>query len=315
MSQETSTAPRKKICCNCLREFDETLEQCPVDKGYLTPLYFDNPQLGVTLGTSIKVKTLIAEGRTARILLCQSEDNRQHALRLLKRLEQRYITAFLQEGQLLSQLDHPRVVQLHAAGMLGREPYMMLRYLPGGTLADWLKANGTIPFPQLARVVMQVCDGLLYLHSKNVSYPILKPEHIMFQDEARAEACLIDLSQTFFAHDNRNVSIGGAIFLNPHFSAPEVLMGREPTIKSSAYSLSCVIHRCLTSQNLFGAQTDLQLASKHMSEKPPQIDWAKLGVPPEFEKVLLGGLVKSSSERASLEDFQSCAAKYAGSAA
>jgi eukaryotic-like serine/threonine-protein kinase len=313
MSQEKSniSAPRKKICCNCLREFDETQQLCPVDMATLTPLYFDSPQLGAVLGNSIKVKRLIAEGRIARLLLCESEDGRQHALRLLKRAEQRYVTSFLQEAQLLARLEHPRIVRLFAAGTLGRESYMMLDYLPGGTLGDWLKKEQKIGFADVARIVFQVCQGLTYLQSKDVPYPILKPEHVMFKDDGHQESCLIDLSQTYYAHDNRNVSIGGAIFLNPNFSAPELLMGREPSFKSNAYSVSCLIHRCLTGRNLFvGVQTDLQLASKHMSEKPPQVDWSHLGVPADFEEVIVRGLDKSASSRASIEEFMAAAQKY-----
>jgi eukaryotic-like serine/threonine-protein kinase len=314
MSQETSniSAPRKKICCTCLREFDETQQLCPVDMGLLTPLYFDNPSLGKTLGNSIKVKRLIAEGRVTRLLLCESEDGRLHCLRLLKRLEQRYVNAFLQEAQLLAQLDHRRLVRLYAAGTLGREPYMMLDFLAGGSLGDWLKHQQKLSFSQTARIVHQVCEALIYLDQEQVRYPILKPEHIMFLDNSHMEVCLIDLSQTYFAHDNRNVSIGGAIFLNPHFSAPELLMGREPTSKSNAYSVACLIHRCLTGNNVFGGQTDLQLASKHMSEKPEPVDWSTIGVPTDFEKVLLAGFDKSPQSRAGIEDFFSVAANYAG---
>jgi serine/threonine protein kinase len=313
MSQDTSplTTPRKKICCTCLREFEEKVQLCPVDLGLLTPLYFDSPELGQALDSSIKVKATVAEGRVARILLCESGGNRLHALRLLKRLEQRYINAFLQEAQTLAKLDHPRIVRLEAAGMLGREPYMMLRYIPGGTLAAALKKRETLPFEQTARIIKQVCEALLYLSAQDVCYPILKPEHVMFMDDDLQEVCLIDLSTTFYAHDNRNVSIGGAIFLNPHFSAPEVLMGREPTIKSSAYSVSCLIHKCLTGNNLFGAQTDLQLASKHMSEKPPEVDWSKLSVPADFQKVVMAALNKSPNDRATVEDFARIAVQYA----
>lgn len=313
MSQEiTNIKPRKKLCCGCLREYDETVEQCPVDRGFLTPLYFDNPEFGQSLGASLKVKDMIGEGRVARILLCEQESTgKQFVLRLLKRLEQRYVNAFHQEGQLLSRLDHPRIVKLQAAGTLGQQPYMMLEYLPGGNLGQWLSKAGSISFAETCRIVSQVSEALLYLSGKDVAYPILKPEHIMYRDPQKSDLCLIDVSQTFYAHDNRNISIGGAIFLNPHFSAPEVLMGRAPTIDSSAYSISCLVYRCLIGQNLFGGQTDLQLASKHMSAKPPQVNWSDFGVPADFAAVIEKGFAKSAAERSRVEDFAAMSAKYA----
>ncbi len=316
MSQEASntTKRRRKICCGCLREFDEDVQLCPVDNGPLTPLYFDHPQLDEKLGNSLKIQSLISERRSARIFLCETKRGVLHALKLLKRNEQRYVQAFLQEGQMLSKLSHPRLVHLHAAGMLGTDAYMLLEYLPGGSLAKILEPsktrNSTLPFKDVARIVSQVSEALIYLHRQNIAYPILKPEHVMFRDDSLAESCLIDLSRTYFAHDNRTVSIGGAIFLNPHYSAPETLMGREPTIMSSVYSIACLVHRCLTGKTLFEGRTDLQLASKHMSERP-QIAWVEMNVPPSFATMLNQALAKSPTERPSVEDIGMAADKLA----
>jgi serine/threonine-protein kinase len=187
---------------------------------------------------------------------------------------------------------------------------MMLQFVPGGNLSALLGESEKMPFETVAHLAKQICEALLYLDEKGVSYPILKPEHVMFLDEQHSEVCLIDLSHTFFAHDDQNASVGGAIFLNPNYSAPEVLMGRPPTILSSAYSVACLIHRCLTGENLFGAQTDLQLATKHMSEKLPAFDWSKYGVPSDFEQILVAALSKSPSDRATVPELAAITAKY-----
>src|SRR5206468_3159788 len=113
------------------------------------------------------------------------ELDRQVAIKLLGPGADR--ERFEREARAVAALSHPNICQVYDFGELEGRPYMVLEYLPGGTLEDRLTPGLLLPDEESGRIAAQTAAGLAHAHERGVIHRDLKPANILFAGDGRAK--------------------------------------------------------------------------------------------------------------------------------
>ncbi|MBM2844252.1 MAG: protein kinase, partial [Anaerolineales bacterium] len=98
------------------------------------------------------------------------------------RVDPQSLATFRREASTLAQLEHPHIVPLYDYGEHDGSPYLVVRFLSGGTVADRLK-SGPIDLPTSVRWIAAVADALDTAHRRGITHRDVKPSNLLL-DEA-----------------------------------------------------------------------------------------------------------------------------------
>ncbi|MBK9648240.1 MAG: protein kinase [Deltaproteobacteria bacterium] len=263
----SSPAPRTKYCSRCLTTFEGDPESCPNlacrarrrRDGWGELL---NPQ--DVLDRRYKVDRCLAIGGAGATYLAQELSDHQEligprlAIKVLyaHRDQGPYLRRLATEAQILTELDHPGIVQIlgfvHRAG---HSPYLVTRFEEGGSLLDHLSNQGRMSVTAAAAVGVQLCDALSVAHAKGVIHRDMKPENILLtRTPGPGEVPMVRLTDWGIAKVSGGVGEGltraGAFVGTPQYAAPEQFEGQSPTASTDLFALAAVLHFCVTLRHL-----------------------------------------------------------------
>jgi serine/threonine protein kinase len=203
------------------------------------------------------------------------------------------IAGLRRDAQLLGTLRHPNVVAVHAWLTHGDAHFLVLQHVPGGSLADRMRASGTpFPWPQAARYVADVAEGLAHVHARGIIHRDVKPANILWEPRGD-EALLADFGIAARLIDDPDVSG------TPSYLAPEVLDGIVSPAQD-VYALIATLYCLVTGEPPFRVQTveDIRrLAQRGLPDPDPRL----VGLPERLEPLLRSGLHPEPTQRPSLE--------------
>jgi serine/threonine protein kinase len=204
------------------------------------------------------------------------------------------LAALRREARLLGRFQHPNIVQVHTWRTAGDEHYLVMQYVAGGSLADRLKKLGPIPWPQAARYIADVGEGLVEVHAHGIVHRDIKPANILW-DPHKDEALLTDFGLSALRSD------GGAAGGTPLYMAPEAFDGRVQSA-GDVYSLAASLFRLVTGDVPFPAATTVELLGR-MADGLPNPDARCRGLPQPIEQVIRAGLAPMPEDRPGLPEF------------
>ncbi len=143
-----------------------------------------------------RICSLLGEGSFGKVWLADDLNlGWQVALKTLKLSGQSegsspVLGALRKEAKLLAAVRHPNIVQVHAWRQSGDEHYLVLQFVPGGSLAERVKAS-PLPWQDAVRYIADAGEGLLEVHARGIVHRDIKPANILW-DSARDEALLTD---------------------------------------------------------------------------------------------------------------------------
>jgi serine/threonine-protein kinase len=247
-----------------------------------------------------RVTRLLGEGAFGKVWLADDLNlGRQVALKALRcsgsdEAGQRALLALRRDAHLLVQVQHPNVVQVYAWRSDGDEHYMVMQYVPGGSLADRLKGNGPLPWPRAARYIADVGEGLLEVHTCGIIHRDIKPANVLW-DPKNDRALLTDFGVS------GHLACARTVAGTPLYMAPEAFEGRVRSA-SDVYSLSVTLFNLLTCDLPFPGDTVDEVLGL-INAGLPTADSRLRGLPAELECVLRSGLARLPEQRIPLQDL------------
>src|SRR5258706_4210962 len=155
---------------------------------------------------------------------------------------------FNREAGAMAGFSHPSVVAVYdvEAGdpTTGREPFYVMEYCDGGSLADRLKI-GPIPPSELVPIVTAIADGLAELHRRALIHRDVKPANILFSGE-RPKFADFGIARSEGPHDRTPLTIPGSTLGTQAFLAPEIVAEGAPSAASDVYALGVTVFQALT---------------------------------------------------------------------
>jgi serine/threonine protein kinase len=207
------------------------------------------------------------------------------------------VARFQREVELAQSLDHPRALSPLDA-KLGRSLcYMALDLLPGGTLQDRLRAQGTLPLDDALVVATDLADTLAHAHARGVIHRDLKPSNVLF--DAQGQAHLSDFGLARGTQSSR-LTATGAFLGTPAYMAPEqALDSKRAGEGSDVYGLGAILYAMLTGRPPVEATgTQLQQALEAaMSPPPPPPRSLRPEVPLALDALVRRAISKEVEER------------------
>ena len=155
------------------------------------------------------------------------------------------------EAKAGSQLSHPNLVSVFDYGFTeDREPYLVMEYIEGDSLDDYLDRFDKVDKVTFIKIFEQVLKGLQYVHNHDIIHRDLKTSNIMTEIiDGELYAKLLDFGVAKVLVNSgltmHNLTETGAAFGSPLYMSPEQCMGLDVDARSDIYSLGCVMYQCI----------------------------------------------------------------------
>jgi len=202
------------------------------------------------------------------------------------------------EGQLLSELDNPAIVNVEAWGELDDgSVFLVMELLDGETLGARMR-RGPLEPTELAPIVAGTCAGLHAAHAKGVVHRDLKPDNIFLCPTPHGlQVKLLDFGISKLSGGER-LTQTGEVLGTPRYMSPEQL-GAEPDIDARAdvYALGVMLYEALAGQPPFLATTPTDLIIAILNGKVAPLRAVKPDVPEAVESVVLRAMSRSRAAR------------------
>ncbi len=201
---------------------------------------------------------------------------------------------FLREARMASRLKHPHILPVYDFGEDDDVPYIAMKLVDGGTLADRI-AKGPLPLLMIVRILAQVGDALDYAHTQGVIHRDIKPQNILF--DTQGNAYLGDFGIARVTAGTETLTGNGAFIGTAAYASPEQCRGEEITPTSDIYSLGVVLYEMLTGTLPFAGATPLALMHQHINEPIPNPLKQRPDLPISVTEVLRKALTKLPAVR------------------
>lgn len=239
-------------------------------------------------------------GRGGMAVVYRARDpnfNRDVAVKVLPREllhDPNFKARFQREAQTIAGLEHPAIVPVHDFGEEDGQPYLVMRYMPGGSLADRLKL-GPVGLTEALRIVGQLAPALDRAHLAGIVHRDLKPANILFDREDNAY--IADFGLAKIANADVNLS-ATAVYGTPAYMSPEQAKGvKEIDGRADLYALGVVAYQMLAGRVPYEADTPIALALKHVMEPAPRLRDARPDLPEQADRVLQRAMAKDPRDR------------------
>src|SRR5574341_1292427 len=200
---------------------------------------------------------------------------------------------FHREAQAVAGLEHPAITPIYDYGELDEQPFIVMRYMTGGSLADRM-AQGPVPLREISRIFNRLAGALDAAHQRGMVHRDIKPSNILF--DQWEEAYLSDFGIVKLAESSATFT-GSLVLGTPAYMSPEQANGKGVDGRSDIYSLAVVLFELLTHQLPYQADTPMGLAMAHNVEPVPDIRAVEPGLPPASSLIIQKALAKNPNDR------------------
>jgi serine/threonine protein kinase len=232
---------------------------------------------------------------------------------------------FEQEAQLVIALRHKAIVPVYEYGEHDGQPYIVMKYMPNGSLAERL-GYGPLDLEEITNILERISNALDYAHRQGVVHRDLKPSNILF--DRYGKAYLADFGIASHAsragmagmatqagraglavqasQDSLNslaLSSTDVVSGTPAYMSPEQVLREQIDNRSDIYSLGVIAFEMLCGRPPFQGDSPIVVALMQVYDPPPHLSTLREGLPPALEPVVMRLLSKDARER-----YPTCAA-------
>lgn len=203
-------------------------------------------------------------------------------------------TRLQREAHSAGRLQEPHVVPIHDYGEIDGLLYVDMRMIDGTDLRATLKRYGPMTPARAVAIIRQIASALDAAHESGVMHRDVKPENILITRDDFAY--LVDFGIANAATDEHITELGTAVGTYAYM-APERFTKDEVTYRADIYSLTCVLHECLTGSQPFPGDNVSVVITSHLMEPPPRPSQIRPGIPAAFDAVIARGMAKRPDDR------------------
>lgn len=224
---------------------------------------------------------------------------RDVAIKLLPRQflhDPTFRTRFEREAQTIAALEHPAIVPVYDFGEDDELPYLVMRLMTGGTLAERLHM-GAMPLAQIAPILAWLAPALDEAHRHNIIHRDLKPSNILFDQWEKPHLSDFGIVKLVEGSEGTLTSTSTALG-TPAYMSPEQVLGEgKLDSRSDIYAFGVILFEMLTGKKPYVADTPMGQALKHVTDTIPHIHKFKPDLPPECQVIVAKAMAKDRDKR------------------
>ena len=213
---------------------------------------------------------------------------------------------YQRELEIGKRLHHPNIQELLDEGRLdgGVAPYLVLEYVDGTLLREYLRAHAPLPVDEAVNITVQLADALQYCHQHGVVHRDLKPENILIEPEGTVK--LVDFGIALLQGARRltfrRLTSG---FGTPDYMAPEQVQGDRGDARTDVYAVGVMLYEMLTGDVPYRGDSPLAVMSQRVTTDAPLLSSKRSDLLPQLEAVVWRALRREPAERyASMTDLR-----------
>ncbi|MBM7715623.1 serine/threonine-protein kinase [Bacillus thermophilus] len=249
--------------------------------------------IGKRISGRYKIIKVIGGGGMANVYLAHDmildRDVAVKVLRLDFADEDEFIRRFQREAQSATSLAHSNIVNIYDVGEEGNIYYIVMEYVDGMTLKQYIQQNHPISVEKTLDIMKQLTSGLSHAHYNHIIHRDIKPQNILIDHEGTVKitdfGIAMALSATSITHTN-------AVLGSVHYLSPEQARGGMATKKSDIYSLGIVMFELLTGRLPFFGESAVSIALKHLQSETPSPRRWNPDIPQSVENIVLKATAK-----------------------
>ncbi|HQR09000.1 MAG TPA: protein kinase [Gemmatales bacterium] len=201
---------------------------------------------------------------------------------------------FLREAQVIADLKHPGIVQVHHFAIHEDHPYLVMEYLPAGSLDKKLKTSLFSP-RDAARLVAQLAEALQTAHDKKIIHRDLKPHNVLLTEQGHAKITDFGLARRTDTALTREFSYLGT----PPYMSPEQARGDLASVdhRSDVYALGAILYEILTGRPPYRGSNDIETMRLVCESEVVPVRTLQPRVPLDLETICLHCLQKEPAHR------------------
>jgi serine/threonine protein kinase len=205
------------------------------------------------------------------------------------------------EALILAKLDHSCVVKIFDVGIYNDEFYIITEYINGYSLRE-LNQVTSINLKQILKIVLDVSNGLQYLHEMQIIHRDLKPENILVAKDL-THAYISDFGISIKIDTENRITKIGEIIGTPGYLSPEQVSNMKLTFATDIYALGTIIYELLAGERPFNDPETYILFNKIATETAPSIQIHQPALPKTLVELINGMLSISPESRPSISSI------------
>ncbi|HEV8629118.1 MAG TPA: serine/threonine-protein kinase [Thermoanaerobaculia bacterium] len=205
-----------------------------------------------------------------------------------------FLERFLQEARVVASLDHPNILPLYDFGEAHGAPYLVLPFLPGGSLADRI-ASQPQPLALVAAWLIQLAGALDAAHARGVLHRDVKPGNVLLGKDGRL--VLGDFGIAKLAEATTRLTATGMVVGTPVYMAPELARGGDASPATDRYALAVMVYELIAGRPPFLGQNPLSILHQQVHEPIPSVSAQLPDLPVGVDAFLSRALAKDPAGR------------------
>jgi serine/threonine-protein kinase len=199
---------------------------------------------------------------------------------------------FLREGRFAAQLSHPNVVAVFDTGEDDGQPYIVMEYVDGASLAEEVHRRGPLPAEEVAELGRQASAGLAHAHERGVVHRDVKPQNLLLARDGTLKVADFGIARA--GDVSATLTQAGTLLGTAAYMAPEAVRGEPATASSDVYSLGAVLYELATGRTPRQVTTIADLTRDEPTPLPGEhVD----GLPAELETTIMRCLEPDPARR------------------
>ncbi len=203
-----------------------------------------------------------------------------------------FVERFRREAQSAAGLNHPNIVSVYDWGQYSNTYFMAMEYVEGRTLADILRANGSVNSQQAAEIASEVAAAIGFAHRNGVVHRDIKPANILVGSNGQVKVADFGIARAMNAGTESNLTQAGSVMGTATYFSPEQAQGAQPDPRSDLYSLGIVLYEMVAGSPPFSGENPVSIAYKQVHEMPRPLNQLVVDVPKPFEAIVAKLLAK-----------------------
>lgn len=254
--------------------------------------------IGKRIGGRYEVLKYIGGGGMSRVYLAHDVIlDRDVAVKVLNydfSNEEELKRRFMREALSATSLTHPHIVDIFDVGEDGDIHYLVMEYIEGQTLKEFIVSNGPLSPERALPIMQQLISAISNAHYNGIVHRDIKPQNILMDLEGNVKITDFGIAMALSAtaHTKTNSVLGTV-----HYLSPEQARGGMATKKSDIYSVGIVFYELLTGKLPFSGESAVSIALKHLQEETPSVRALFPSIPQSVENVIIKATAKDAASR------------------
>ena len=254
--------------------------------------------VGKRLDDRYEIREIIGVGGMA--VVYKAYDNIDDRIVAVKILKEEYLAneefrrRFKNESKAIAVLSHPNIVKVYDVSYGDRLQYIVMEYVEGITLKEYIEQQGVINQKEAVYFVMQILRALQHAHDKGVVHRDIKPQNIMLLENGTIKVTDFGIAR-FSRSETRTLS--DSTIGSVHYISPEQARGDVTDDKADLYSVGVMFYEMLTGQLPFVADSSVSVAIMQLQNEPTPPTQINPDIPVGLEQIIMHAMRKNVAER------------------